>query len=122
LPPEVSNNRYCALMILTRNDILSYRAISRKLTAGNVGKSAKVIDSMFLSQPPLTALEATIWEERDETKDYVGRTSEIEDSIVHGRRAESGEVMGLTIGELHRRVGEMFERYGDLSAIKLTTL
>ena len=70
---------------------------------------------MLLSQPPCTALEATIWDERDETKDYVGRTMELRDEMI---RCEEG----LTIGMVQRRVKEMFDEHKDVSAIKLTTV
>jgi len=70
---------------------------------------------MLLSQPPCTHLEATIWEERDETKDYVGRTSSLRDPVIKDDE-------GLTIGYVHRRVDEMFREFGDVAAIKLTTV
>ena len=70
---------------------------------------------MLLSQPPCTALEATIWDERDETKDYVGRTMELRDEMV---RYEEG----LTIGMVQRRVKEMFDEHKDVSAIKLSLI
>lgn len=70
---------------------------------------------MLLSQPPVTALEATIWDERDETKDYVGRTMELRDGVVE----DEG---GLRIGVVQRRVKEMFDEHKDVSAIKLTTV
>ena len=70
---------------------------------------------MLLSQPPCTALEATIWDERDETKDYVGRTMELRDGVV---RCEEG----LSIGMVQERVKEMFDEHKDVSAIKLTTV
>jgi len=70
---------------------------------------------MLLSQPPCVALEATIWEERDETRDYVGRTSSLREPNI---RSDDG----LTIGYVHQRVGEMFREYRDVAAIKLTTV
>jgi hypothetical protein len=60
-------------------------------------------------------LEATIWDERDETKDYVGRTMELRDSVI----SNDG---GLTIGMVHEKVAEMFAEHPDVSAIKLTTM
>ena len=63
----------------------------------------------------VTTLEATIWDERDETKDYVGRTMELRDGVV---RDEGG----LRIGVVQRRVQEMFDEHADVSAIKLTTV
>lgn len=70
---------------------------------------------MLLSQPPCSALEATIWEEKDETKDYVGRTSTIRDPVI-------SRDDGVTIGLVHERVGWMFEQHPDVAAIKLTTV
>ena len=70
---------------------------------------------MLLSQPPCTTLEAVIWEERDETKDYVGRTSRLKDPII---TCETG----LTIGMVHERVEKMFDEHRDVAAIKLTTV
>jgi hypothetical protein len=70
---------------------------------------------MLSSQPPCTALEATIWDERDETKDYVGRTTELQDPVI----SNDG---GLTIGMVQKKVAEMFAEHRDVSAIKLTTM
>lgn len=70
---------------------------------------------MLLSQPPPTALEATIWEERDETKDYVGRTSALADPSIVSET-------GVTIGLVHERVAKMFDEHQDVAAIKLTTV
>ena len=70
---------------------------------------------MLLSQPPCTELEATIWEERDELKERIGRTTRLEDSII---RCENG----VTIGMIHDRVAKMFDHYQDVTAIKLTTM
>lgn len=72
---------------------------------------------MLLSQPPIEALDASIWDERDETKEYIGRTTELETPRIG---CEGGK--GLTVAEVHWRVGEIFERYRDLAAIKLTTV
>ncbi|OQO03129.1 hypothetical protein B0A48_11384 [Cryoendolithus antarcticus] len=107
---EASGNKYCALMIITRDDVHRYcrRASSVK---------GKLLPKMQLSIPPMPGMEAVIWEERDETKDYVGRTTELEHSIIRPTNAK-----GLTVGELHDRVGEMFEKHKDVAAIKLTTL
>ncbi|KAK6432664.1 hypothetical protein LTR95_011163 [Oleoguttula sp. CCFEE 5521] len=107
---EASGNKYCALMIITRDDIHQYcrRASSVK---------GKLLPKMQLSIPPMAGMEAVIWEERDETKDYVGRTTELEDCVI---RPTDGK--GLMVDELHDRVGEMFEKHKDVAAIKLTTL
>ena len=70
---------------------------------------------MLLSQPPCTALEATIWEERDETKEYVGRTSTLKDPNI---RCDSG----VTVGLVHERVAQIFNEHPDVTAVKLTTL
>lgn len=107
LAPEASGNRYCAYLIVSRDDLLAYRAV--------VARGPKVLDRMLLAQPPALALEARIWDERDETREYLGRTAELADA-----RIESQE--GLTVGEVHRRVGEMFDRHADVVAIKLTTV
>lgn len=104
---EATGNRYCAYLILTREDIATYRTTL-------LGGENKILDRMLLSQPPITTLEAMIWDERDETKDYIGRTSALEDSFIE---CESG----LTVGEVHRKVGAMFARHTDVPAIKLTT-
>ena len=106
---EASGNRYCAYLIITRKDLERYQAI----TAAH----PRWIQQMLLSQPPIEALDASIWDERDETKEYTGRTTELEDPRIG---CEGGG--GLTVAEVHRRVGEMFELYRDLAAIKLTTV
>lgn len=105
---ESTGYKHCAYLIITRRDI---PAVNLRERTGQ-GKS---ISDMLLSQPPCTALEATIREERDETKDYVGRTSRLEDPIIE---CESG----VTIGMIHDRVAKMFDDYPDVYAIKLTTM
>jgi hypothetical protein len=104
---EASGNQHCAYMIIERRDIPD-------LKAREIRGQGRNISNMLLSQPPCTALEATIWDERDETKDYVGRTTELRDSMV-------GDDEGLTIGMVHKKVAEMFAEHRDVSAIKLTT-
>lgn len=104
---EASGNKHCAYLIIERRDIPDFKA--RAATS-----QGKTISKMLLSQPPCTALEATIWDERDETKDYVGRTMELREGMVR-------EEEGLTIGMVHERVKEMFDEHPDVSAIKLTT-
>lgn len=106
LSPEASGNMYCAYLIITRDDMRRYRAI----TAGK----EKILERMLLSQPPAVALEAMIWDERDETKEYLGRTTELADPIIRCDK-------GLTVGEVHRQVDDIFNRHGDVPAIKLTT-
>lgn len=107
LSPETSGNKYCAFLIITRDDIRRYRATA-------AGKE-KILERMLLSQPPAVALEAMVWEERDETKEYIGRITGLEDPLIQSDQ-------GLTIGDVHRRVGEMFDLYSDVPAIKLTTV
>lgn len=106
---EASGNRYCAYLIITRKDMERYQAIT--------SAHSRMVQRMFLSQPPIEALDASIWDERDETKEYIGRTTELADPRIG---SEGGG--GLTVNEVHRRVGEMFEQHRDLAAIKLTTV
>ena len=77
---EASGNKHCAYLIIERRDIPDFKSRAATGQGGN-------ISNMLLSQPPCTALEATIWDERDETKDYVGRTMELRDEMV---RCEEG--------------------------------
>lgn len=96
--------KHQAIMIVTRRDI----------PAKDMG-GIKTFSNMLLTQPPCTAMEATIYEERDETKEYVARTTRLEDPRIE---AETG----ITLGMVHQRVGEMFERHGDVVAIRLATV
>jgi hypothetical protein len=105
---EASGNKHCAYMIIERRDIPDFKA--RAITG-----QGRNISDMLSSQPPCTALEATIWDERDETKDYVGRTMELQDPVI-------SDDAGLTIGMVQRKVAEMFAEHRDVSAIKLTTM
>lgn len=107
LDPAASGNRYCAYLIITRDDVRRYRAVTSRQT--------KMLDRMLLSQPPALGLEAMIWDDRDETKEYLGRTADLEDMKIENEK-------GLTVGEVHRRVGELFDRFRDVPAIKLTTV
>lgn len=107
LSPEASGNKYCAYLIITRDDLRRYRAIA----AG----TKKILDEMLLSQPPAIALEAMIWDERDETKEYIGRTTELANPLIQCDK-------GLTVGDVHRQVGGIFDQHVDVPAIKLTTV
>lgn len=100
---EACGHMHTAYMIITRRDLPSQHVI--------VSHS---ISNMLLSQPPCKALEATIWEERDETKDYLGRTRTLKDSLIACEE-------GLTMGLVHRKVAAMFLEHPDVAAIKLTT-
>ena len=105
---ESTGNKHCAYLIITRRDI---PAVALRAQTGQ-GRS---ISRMLLSQPPCTHLRATIWEERDETRDYVGRTSALKDPVIMCDD-------GVTIGMVHERVSKMFDEHRDVAAIKLTTI
>lgn len=105
--PEDSGNKYCAYLIITREDVRRYRAV----TAGN----KKFLQRMLLSQPPALALEAMIWDERDETKEYLGDPPASED-------LRFASETGLTVDEVHQRVGKLFDHYVDVPAFKLITI
>lgn len=108
LSPEASGHKYCAYLILTRCDL--EKALARPKT-----DCGHTVSSMLLSQPPCTALEASVWDERAyETNEPVGRTSTLRDPVISCDD-------GLTMGRVHERVGEMFREYRDVAAIKLTT-
>lgn len=70
---------------------------------------------MLLTQPPCTVMEATIYEERDETKEYLTRTTSLADPIVECEA-------GITLGMVHMRIGEMFEKHEDIMTIRLATV
>ncbi|KAF2764729.1 hypothetical protein EJ03DRAFT_17663 [Teratosphaeria nubilosa] len=110
LSVEVSGNRYCAYLIITRRDLEQHRLYQRR--RGGHGQS---ISDMLLAQPPILQLEARIWEERDESKEYVGRTLALKEPFVACQGV-------LTIGMVHERVEEMFAEHRDVAAIKLTTV
>ena len=105
---EVTGNRHCAYLIITRRDI---PAVHLRTRSGQ-GRS---ISEMLLSQPPCMELRATIWEERDIMKDYVGKTSALKDPTI---RCDTG----VTLGLLHESVKRMFDEHRDVTAIKLTTV
>ena len=105
---ESTGNKHCAYLIITRRHI---PAVPLRARNGQ-GKSTS---DMLLSQPPCTALEATIWEERDETREYIGRTTRLKNPVI---TCESG----VTIGMIHERLWGMFEEHRDVAAIKLTTV
>lgn len=108
LSPRSTGNKHCAYLIITRRDV---PAIKLREQTGQ----GKNISRMLLSQPPCTVLEATIWEERDEMKERIGRTSRLQDPVI---RCETG----VTIGMIHDRVAKMFDRHQDVPAIKLITM
>lgn len=105
---EASNNVHCAYLIITRHDLPS-------IQRGECDGRGRSISSMLLSQPPCLAMEATIWEERDETKDYVGRTSALNEPVTRCRS-------GLTVGFVHRNIQRWFAEHQDVAAIKLISL
>jgi hypothetical protein len=105
---ESTNNKHVAYLIITRRDL---PAVQLRCQTGQ----GRCISEMLLSQPPPMALEATIWDERDESKDYIGRTNTLADPVI---RCEQG----VTIGLIHERVSKMFSQHRDVAAIKLTTI
>ena len=104
---ETTGNKHCAYLIITRRDI---PALALRLRTGQ----GRNVSNMLLSQPPCTMLEAMIWEERGEAKDYVGRTSRLKDPIIHRQT-------GVTIGMVHEKVGAIFDEHRDVTAVKLIT-
>ncbi|KAK5105801.1 hypothetical protein LTR62_002143 [Meristemomyces frigidus] len=104
---EATGNKHVAYLIITRRDLPDLLTRSRT-------KQGLRVSEMQFSRPPLTGLEATIWEERDETREYVGRTFVLGENVM---QCEGG----LTLGFVHAWVGRMFENYQDVAAIKLTT-
>ncbi|KAK4508264.1 hypothetical protein PRZ48_002002 [Zasmidium cellare] len=97
-----------AILIVTRRDM---PAVQRKGASGQ----GKTLSSMLLTQPPCNVIEATIYEERDETKEYVTRTTSLADPRIECET-------GITLGLVHARVGEMFEKHEDVVAIRLATV
>lgn len=84
--------------------------MQRKVAAGQ----GKTLSNMLVTQPPCTTVEATIYEERDETKEYVTRTTSLADPVIESDT-------GITLGLVHTRVGEMFEKHEDVVAIRLAS-
>ncbi|KAK1815850.1 hypothetical protein LTR12_009735 [Friedmanniomyces endolithicus] len=108
LRPEVSGGRHCAYLIITRRDLPD-------ITSRSQTGQGRTISRMLLSQPPCTVLEARIWEDRDETRDYVGRTAVLKEPWISCEE-------GLTLGHVHEGVRRMFGEYPDVAAIKLMTV
>ncbi len=95
-------------MIITRQDM---SAVALRALTGQV----KSISNMLLSQPPCLALECSVWDERDESKEYIGRTRVLNDSVIRDEK-------GVTMSMVHESVQRMFDEHRDVSAIKLTTI
>ncbi|KAK3067478.1 hypothetical protein LTR53_015629 [Teratosphaeriaceae sp. CCFEE 6253] len=104
---EASGNKYCAYLIITRRDLPDLAARART-------GQGRTIQRMLLSQPPCNALDATIWEEKDESKEYLGRTTVLREPRIYCDD-------GLTLGMVHESVNGMFREHPDVAAIKLTT-
>lgn len=100
--------RHCAFLIITKRDLPNLQA--RKATG-----QGRCLSEMLFAQPPCTALEGAIYEEIDDMKEYLGRTTSLKDPII---RCEQG----LTLGVVHERVKEMFDKHPDVVAINLTTI
>lgn len=105
---EANGNKYCAYFIITRRDLPNVK--QRSETA-----QGRTISRMLLSQPPCTRLEAIIWEERDGFSEYAGRTRTLRDPMIENEA-------GLTMALVHDRVGDIFNEYRDVAAIKLMTV
>ncbi|UJO11243.1 hypothetical protein CLAFUW4_01788 [Fulvia fulva] len=100
--------RHSAFLIITKRELPNLQ--TREAT----GQGCR-IPEMLLAQPPCVALKAAIYEEIDDMKEYLGRTTSLTDPVI---RCEQG----LTLGMVHERVGAMFEKHPDVAAINLTTL
>ncbi|KAI7196485.1 hypothetical protein KC324_g4461, partial [Hortaea werneckii] len=108
LSPVAGGSRHCAYMIIARKDMPNLKERS------NTGQG-RTISNMLLSQPPCTELEASIWEERDESKDYRDCTTSLRDPFLS---CDSG----LTMGAVHEKMAVMFREHPDVVAVKLTTV
>jgi hypothetical protein len=105
---ESTGHKHVAYLIITRRGIA---AVDVRLRT----RQGKRISDMLLSQPPPMALEAAVWEERDETRDSDGRTMALREPVIRCDK-------GVTIGLVHQRVAKMFNDHLDVGAIKLTTM
>lgn len=108
-PPEPASPRLgdvFALMIF-RCDVPATRL--RAITG-----QGRTISNMQLSQPPCVGLQCTIWDERDETREYVGLTKRLAPSMIWSDE-------GVTLGMVHEAASKWFDEYRDVSCIKFTT-
>ncbi|KAF2484178.1 hypothetical protein BDY17DRAFT_295146 [Neohortaea acidophila] len=97
----------CFALMIFRCDV---PAIKLRAITGQ-GRS---ISKMQLSKPPCVALQCSIWDERDETRDYVGLTKSLAPSVIRSDE-------GVTLGMVHEAASKCFDEYRDVSCIKFTT-
>lgn len=109
LPYKTSGGKHCAFMIVTRDDMVRFQRMHLQDGCGTV------VTRMYLSQPPCTALQCDIFEDRDETREYVGRTTSLEESLI-------AREDGLTIGYLYGRLSKIFDSHKDIARVKLMTV
>ena len=105
---NLSLGKHCAYLIICRRSFFARWQPPES-------RQGRSFANMLLSQPPCIALKAMIWDERDETKDYLGKTTTLEDSIIECST-------GVTLGLIHEKAAKIFNEYADVSAIKLTTI
>lgn len=106
LPARENEHKHCAFFIVSRDGLKRYL---------KKHGSSTVVSQMLLSQPPCYEMECVVFEDRDETRDYVGRTAEIENPRIVSKS-------GLTIGHICSELQRMFHRHHDIARIKLTTV
>ncbi|QIW95529.1 hypothetical protein AMS68_001047 [Peltaster fructicola] len=109
LPYKTRGNQHCAFMIVSKDNLIQFRR--RHLQEG----SRTVVSRMLLSQPPCKSLQCDIFEDRDETREYVGRTTDLQDSLIFSEA-------GLTIGFVCDWLSVMFNAHADVARVKLTTI
>ena len=103
-----TSERYAAIMIINKRDLLCTQMKSSTRQGRN-------ISAMFLTQPPCTTMEASLWLERVDRTDFFGRPFSVKDSAI---KCEDG----LTLGYVHQRVKEIFAEHPDAPAIRLMTI
>lgn len=102
---NLTGDKYCAFLIFSRDDVSGY--ISRH--------SNTSFSRMLLSQPPCKRLFCEVFEDRDPSRDYVGKTNDLSKPYL------SNET-GLTIAMVFDRMVDMFEKHQDIAGIKLVTI
>lgn len=100
--------RHHAYLILSRRHVNE----ARIRIAHGYGKNVR---NMFLAQPPPTEMCAAIWERRFDPVLFPSRTIEIKNPqlLKHD---------GVTLDDVLRHAGQIFDEHSDLISIKVTTV
>ncbi|KAF2719436.1 hypothetical protein K431DRAFT_286727 [Polychaeton citri CBS 116435] len=114
LPLEQSNYTHVAYIVMKKEDVMDPTGECKEVKH-LFDLNISVLDELLLSQPPIRAMEASVWD-----RDY---TNWVEPGPILSQWLERVEFPnGATFGELRKRVQSMFIEHPEALSVRLITV